>query len=210
MIRAARVAVADSDGDGVPDIGVVPASGTSADLVILGSSGQIRREIGLPGMLTDGALIAGTNDGFVIADESGGAAWGVNGGFSVRLFFPYEAHYAEGLDLLGISGAAAFAPRMGGGRLVIVNAKAEQLVSAFPFGFDPYGRWSLARMELDGATSLVFSGPEGTKRLGQYDLGQTGWTDVTFADLERSVLTQSSGRMSDDPMYQAYDLWPRK
>ncbi len=207
--RGARAAVADVDGDGIPEIGVVTASGTNAEAVVLGRNGQVRYQFMLPGTFTDGALIVGTDDGFVIADESGGAAWGINSAFEVKLFFPYESHYAEGLDLMAVSGATAFAPRMGGGRLVIVNANGEQLVSAFPFGLEPYGRWSLARMELDGQTSLVFSGPEGTKSLNQYELGQTGWTDVTFADLERSVLTQSSGQMTGDMNVISYGTWPQ-
>ena len=60
----------------------------------------------------------------------------------------------------------------------------------------------------DGAW-IVFSGPEGTKRIPTNAIGQTGWEGVSFDALASSVLVQSSGSRTDDPAYESYDLWPR-
>jgi subtilisin family serine protease len=207
--RGARVAVTDWNGDGAPEIGVVPATGSPAVFVLLGRDGQIRARMDLPGAFSDGALVAGTDDGFVVADERGGTAWGIASDMTARMFFPYEQGYAGGLDLLAAGGEAAFAPRNGGGRLVISNAYGKQLVSAFPFGFELSGRWSLARAGIGDAIRLVFSGPGGTKWISMDELGQTGWTDVLFADLERTTLVDSGGGRTEELSWHVYDAWPQ-
>ena len=127
----------------------------------------------------------------------------------MHAFFPYESHYQSGIDLLSVGGGAAVASRDGGGRLVISNAKGEQIVSAFPFGLEPSGRWSLARMTAQDGEWIVFSGPSGTKRIPTSAIGQIGWEDVSFDVLSNSTLLQSSGRPTSDVSYDIYDLWPR-
>lgn len=205
--RGAHVSVTDVDGDGSPEIGIVPASGEAAEFVLAGRDGQIRSHLQLPGSFMDGGLVAGTSDGFVIADADGGTAWGVDADLITKVFYPYESHYKGGVDLLSVSGAAAFAPRSGGGRLVITNARGEQLVSAFPFGFEPDGRWSLARMTDRVSTYMVFSGPSGTKRLDHLQLGQLGWEDVTLAQMEMSEILQSTGGPTTNINYRFYDTF---
>lgn len=203
-MRGVRLAITDMDEDGSLEIGAVPATGDRPEFVLLSWDGRIRDRIALPGTLKNGALVVGTDDGFVVADADGGAAWGIDRNLTVRRFYPYEAQYADGLDVLSVSGAAAFAPRNGGGRLVIANAKGEQLVSAFPFGMEPSGRWSLAIMESEEDSWIVFSGPSGTKRIGTSVMGQIGWEDVSFDTMASSHMIQSSGIRADSPAYVEY------
>jgi hypothetical protein len=207
--RGARAVFVDINEDGTPEIAVVPATGDIAEWTLLGRDGQIRSQGELPGELVDGALIAGIDGGFMIADESGGQAWGVDGELIAHAFYPYESHYDLGLDLLEIDGAAAFAPRMSGGRLVITNVMGDQLVSAFPFGIDVSGRWSVAKIMVGDAVDLVFSGTSGTKKLDSKHLGQTGWQDVSFTELMEASLTLSSGKSTDQVQYRLYDEWPQ-
>jgi len=159
-------------------------------------------------VFTDGALVAGVNGGFVIADESGGRAWGVDRQRIVHAFYPYGPQYDLGLDLLEIDGAAAFAPRMSGGRLVIADVTGAQIVSAFPFGIDASGRWAVAKTNNGGTVDLIFSGTSGTKKLDSKHLGQTGWEDIPFLELTGGSLTLSSGRATYDATYRIYDEWP--
>jgi subtilisin family serine protease len=204
----AVAAFSDLDGDGTPEVGTVQASGVGDEVAIYGRDGQERTRVKLGASFTDGALIVGVDDGFVVADPNSGRAWGIDRSFAVHPFFPYESVYSGGLDLLAISGAAAFAPRNGGGRLVVSNADGVQLVSAFPFGTAPSGRWSLAKAVQGGSTSLILSGPSGTKEIGANAIGQIGWKDVSFSDLEHMMLTLSDGRPGTATSTRAYDAWP--
>ena len=207
--RGANVAVADIDGDGVPEIGIVSATGNKAEVYFYRADGSLIRAIDLPGTFTNGAVIAGADDGFVIADYLDGVAWAVNADYDVRTFYPYEAQYQEGFDVLSIAGAVAFAPTYGGGRLVISSANGEQLVSAFPFGTDTEGRWSLAKMTDKDGEWLVFSGSVGSKRIHTSAIGQTGWEDVTIDQLSdpSANLILSGGRGMSDQMYLYFDEW---
>lgn len=207
--RGARVAFVDINEDGTPEIVVVPATGDTAEWTLLGRDGQVRSQGQLTGELVDGALIAGITGGFVVADESGGRAWGVDGELIAHSFYPYGAHYDLGLDVLEIDGAAAFAPRMSGGRLVITDVTGNQLVSAFPFGVDASGRWSVAKIRVGDMVDLIFSGTSGTKKLDSKHLGQTGWEDVPFSELVDASLTLSSGKSTDQVQYRLYDEWPK-
>ena len=205
----AVAALSDLDGDGTPEIAVVPASGVGNEAVIYGRDGQERKRLILAEAFQNGALVVGTADGFVVADPNTGRAWGIDRDLVPRTFYPYGPQYANGMDLLAISGAAAFSPRNGGGRLVVTNALGIQLVSAFPFGMLPSGRWSLARAVDDSGTYLVLSGLEGTKRIPASAIGQIGWNDVSLSELERMTLTLSDGRPGEEMTYRTYDSWPR-
>ncbi|MBD3251230.1 S8 family serine peptidase [Candidatus Uhrbacteria bacterium] len=207
-LRGAHVAFTDPDQDGIPEIAVVPASGTIPEWVLLGRDGQFRSQGLFPGPITDGALVAGVHDGFVIADPNGGNAWGIDGQETVHPILPYGPDYHLGLDLLEIDNEAAFAPRMSGGRLVITNVRGEQLVSAFPFGVETVGRWAVAKMLRPDGMYLVFSGTAGTKALHHKSLGQTGWEAVSFELLEQSPLILSSGRYTEELSVKQYDSWP--
>ncbi|MCW1892114.1 MAG: S8 family serine peptidase [Candidatus Uhrbacteria bacterium] len=206
-VRGAHAAIGDKENDGEPEIAVVPASGTSADFVLYASDGNELARLALPGLLVDGATVASVAGGYVVADANGGAAWGIDADLVIRRFYPYEAHYTNGLDLLTVQHAAAFAPRQGGGRLVISDVRGKQLVSAFPFGTEPDGRWSLARMDASDGSFIVFSGPMGNKRVSVEAMGQLGWTPVSFDDLSVSRITLSSGMRTQDPMIQSYGTW---
>jgi hypothetical protein len=206
-VRGARVAIGDMDENGEPEIAIVPASGIRADVVIYASDGSERNRMVLPGGLIDGALITPVAGGYVAADADGGSAWGIDAGTAIHTFYPYESHYANGVDLLTIQNAAAFAPRNGGGRLVISDVYGRQLVSAFPFGTEPDGRWSLARMDALDGSFIVLSGPVGSKRVGVEVIGQLGWTPVSFDQLSASRITLSSGMRTDDPFAQSYGTW---
>lgn len=206
-LRGAHVAIGDMDENGEPEIAVVPASGTGADFVLYASDGSERARLVLADRLVDGALVTAVSGGYVAADADGGAAWGIDAQLTIRLFYPYEAHYANGLDLLTVQRAAAFAPRNGGGRLVISNVLGEQLVSAFPFGTEPDGRWSLARMDATDGSFIVLSGPMGSKRVGVEVMGQLGWEPVSFDQLAASHITLSSGMRTQDPHTQSYGNW---
>lgn len=205
--RGARAAFVDIDEDGVPEVAVVPASGERSDWALLGKDGQVRVRGEFPGGLSDGALVAGVRGGFVAADASGGRAWGVDAELIVHTFYPYGAGYGQGFDMLEIDGHAAFAPRKGGGRLVITDVYGKQAISAFPFGVDVSGRWALAKTRGGQVTHLLFSGPLGTKKLGSKELGQTGWQDVSFHELESMDLVLSSGQYTDTPSVRTHDEW---
>jgi subtilisin family serine protease len=205
----AIAAFSDLDGDGTPEIAVVRASGAGNEAVIYGRDGQERKRLILPETFKDGALVVGTADGFVIADPNSGRAWGVDRDVVVRVFYPYGPSYANGMDLLAISGAAAFSPRNGGGRLVVTDAQGTQLVSAFPFGEKPSGRWSLARGTSANGMRLILSGLSGTKMIPADAIGQIGWTDVSFAELEGMRLSLSDGHPGTLPTLRLYDAWPR-
>jgi len=206
--RGARATFTDINEDGMPEIAVVPATGDQTDWTILSRDGQIQSQGALPGVFTDGALVAGVNGGFIIADESGGRAWGVDRQLITHAFYPYGPQYDLGLDLLEIDGAAAFAPRMSGGRLVITDVTGTQIVSAFPFGIDASGRWAVAKTNNGGMVDLIFSGTSGTKKLDSKHLGQTGWEDIPFLELTVGSLTLSSGKTTNDVTYRIYDEWP--
>lgn len=205
-VRGIRAAIGDIDQDGQPEIGVVPASGKDAEFVMYRSNGDEIARL-LLGSLVDGALITAVDGGFVVADGSGGSAWGIDSDLMVRLFFPYEEHYKNGMDLLTIQNQAAFAPRNGGGRLVISDVKGVQLVSAFPFGLEPYGRWSLAKMDASDGSYIVFSGPDGNKRIAVETIGQLGWDPVTFEALSLARITLSSGLRTENQSIQSYGSW---
>jgi hypothetical protein len=205
--RGANVSISDINDDGQPEIAVVPASGEEADLVIYQSNGDEVTRMTLPGTLVDGALITAVEGGFVIADANGGTAWGVDADLTVRTFYPYEVHYRNGLDLMTIQNQAAFAPRNGGGRLVISDVNGTQIVSAFPFGLEPSGRWSLAKTTSAEGSFVVFSGPIGNKRIGVEAIGQLGWQQVSFETLSLSHITLSSGLRTEDPTIQSYGKW---
>lgn len=205
--RGAHATIGDMDNDGEPEIAVVPASRNQAFVVLYRPDGEEIARIDLPGVLTNGALITAVDGGYVVADADGGAAWGIDGQRNVRRFFPYGEQYRNGMDLLTIQRQAAFAPRNGGGRMVIADVRGLQLVSAFPFGMEPSGRWSLAKMDADDGSFIVFSGPTGSKHIGVEVIGQIGWQPVTFEQLAAAKITLSSGMRTDDLFVQSYGTW---
>lgn len=208
--RGAYVSIGDMNSDGNPEVAVVPASGSIAEVSIFDTDGHRLSHIQLPGSFVDGGLVAAVDGGFIVADADGGDAWGIDSALHIWTFRPYGSGYTNGVDMLGVSGAAVFAPRNGGGRLVAMDVYGNQLVSAFPFGLAPSGRWSLARIERNGSAALILSGPAGTKDIPTVALGQQGWEDISFADLENVPIMQSSGQWANDPLYRLYDSWPRK
>ncbi|MFA5129344.1 MAG: S8 family peptidase [Patescibacteria group bacterium] len=207
--RGAHAVIGDMNTDGAPEIAVVPASGSVAEISIFNADGKRLVHIALPDAFTDGGLAAAVDGGFVVADADGGEAWGIDTDLHIWTFHPYETVYHGGMDILGLSGAAIFAPRNGGGRLVAYDVHGNELVSAFPFGTKPSGRWSLARIEYDGLVSVVLSGPAGTKAIPTKGIGQIGWQDVSVDVLMNSTIMQSSGQYANDPVYRLYDTWPR-
>ncbi|OGL73300.1 hypothetical protein A3E39_01135 [Candidatus Uhrbacteria bacterium RIFCSPHIGHO2_12_FULL_60_25] len=209
--RGARAVFSDTDADGSPEIVVVPASGRELTYVVYTLDGRERRRSTIVRDLVNGALITAVTGGVVIADQSGGRAWGVLHDGTATLFRPYGNAYRTGLDLLSVSGAAAFAPRGGGGHLMVTDVKGRRLVSAFPFGTSARGRWSLARLPASPSrpASLVVSGPLGSRVLDVARLGATGWSAITFKDLEAAKPVTSSGRSSGDANLRIYDEWPR-
>jgi hypothetical protein len=206
-VRGAHVAIGDMDENGEPEIAVVPASGRGADFVLYASDGSEYARLVLSDGLIDGGLVTAVSGGYVAADADGGAAWGIDAYLTIRPFYPYEERYTNGVDLLTVQHAAAFAPRHGGGRLVISNVYGEQLVSAFPFGTEPDGRWSLARMDAADGSFIVLSGPMGNKRVSVEAMGQLGWEPVSFDQLSASHITLSSGMRTQDPFTQSYGNW---
>lgn len=206
-VRGAYATIGDMDENGEPEIAVVPASGHDADFVLYASDGSEYARLVLSDRLADGALVTAVSGGYVVADADGGTAWGIDATRTIRTFYPYEEHYANGLDLITVQHAAAFAPRHGGGRLVISNVYGEQLVSAFPFGTEPDGRWSLARMDATDGSFIVLSGPMGNKRVSVEAMGQLGWEPVSFDQLSASRITLSSGMRTQDPLIQSYGNW---
>lgn len=208
-IRGAHAAFSDLDGDGTPEIAVVNASGRMITWVVYGRDGNERKRGTLPVLFTDGALVASVHGGFVIADQNGGNAYGLDDVFSLHQFYPYGPNYNLGMDLLAVSDAVAFAPRQGGGRLLITDVTGKSLVNAFPFGMEESGRWSVARVGLGGYESLVFSGPAGSKQLNTKLLGNEGWQDIAFSELESaSTIITSAGTMSTETLLRRYDTWP--
>jgi hypothetical protein len=175
--------------------------------LIIKSNGDELARISLPGSFINGGLVTAVDGGFVVADADGGTAWGIDSQLAVRMFYPYELQYQNGVDLLTIQHQAAFAPRNGGGRLVISDVHGAQLVSAFPFGLEADGRWSLARMDASDGSFIVFSGPSGSKRIGVNVIGQLGWESVSFEALSVAKITLSSGKRTQDPMIQSYGTW---
>ncbi len=206
--HGAMTAFSDLDGDGTPEIAAIPASGSVTEMVIYGRDGQERKRISLPYPAADGAVIVGTVDGFVAADPNTGQAWGIDRSFVVHPFLPYGPNYKNGMDLVAIGGEAGFVPRNGGGRLVVSNADGVQLVSAFPFGMTPSGRWSIATAVMNGKTMLIMSGLSGTKMIASDTLGQIGWQDVTFGELEQMAIRSSVGMLGETTSTRAYDVWP--
>jgi len=206
--RGAHVSIGDIDLDGVPEVIAVPATGKVAEWAVFDREGAEIKRGTLGTIVKDGMLSASALGGFVIADPNGGRAWGMSDSYEPGLFYPYGSRYVAGLDLLAISGATAFAPRNGGGRLVITDVHGKILVSAFPFGVTHSGRWALARMYAGNLESLVFSGPVGSVRLDSKELGQIGWETVTLADLEAAMIVTSSGEFSSETSLRKYDSWP--
>lgn len=207
-MRGARAAFTDMDGDGSPEIIAVPATGSAGDWALYGRDGQeIRRGIiGMP--LKNGAVAAGVRNGFVLADPNGGMAWGYDRSFAETVFYPFGKTYAGGMDMLGVSDAAAFVPSNGTGHLAITDAAGNLLVNVFPFGTAATGRWSLARMTIQSTGFLVMSGPLGSLRLDDKKLGKDGWIQATLDDLATYPFLTSSGFFTEDPLFRRYDTWP--
>lgn len=209
--RGARAVFTDTDADGIPEIVVVPASGRELTYAIYALDGRERRRTTVARDLVNGTLVASVTGGVVIADQNGGRAWGVAHDGTVTSFRPYGPAYRAGLDLLAISGVAAFVPRGGGGHLMATDVKGRRLVSVFPFGTSARGRWSLARLPAVSTRpeSLVVSGPLGSSVLNAARLGATGWATITLKDLETAKPVTSAGRASGDAAVRIYDEWSR-
>lgn len=206
--RGARAAFTDLNGDGTPEIFVVPASGRDLEWVWYGLDGQELKRGTLVKDLKGGVLLAAVGDGgVVLAEAGGGRAWGLSSDMKATEFHPYGPVFNAGLDLLGIAGAAAFAPRGGGGHLVVTDVKGRTLVAAFPFGVSARGRWSLARLPTASGRpeSLVLSGPLGSRYLDASKLGPTGWRDIGLQDLEAAKPLTSSGRAMGDASVRQYE-----
>lgn len=109
--------------------------------------------------------------GFIVAEMNGGRAWGIGETGTVTPFAPYGKSYRAGLEFVAVPGGAAFAPRGGGGHLVVFNTAGQRLVSAFPFGKTARGRWSV---KVQGVT-LMMSGPKGSLSHDLTTLGPDGW-----------------------------------
>lgn len=209
--RGARAIFIDTDKNGIPEIFVAPASGHDFTWVLYGLDGKELKRGLVTRDLKDGTLVAAVQGGAVVADAGGGRAWGVADSMKTTLFYPYGTAYRAGLDLLAVSGAAAFAPRGGGGHLMITDAAGRRLVSVFPFGTSARGRWSLARLPQTTArlASLVLSGPVGNRFLDSSKLGPLGWRDISLKDLEAAKPVVSGGSSSGDASVRVYDEWPR-
>ena len=209
--RGARAVFTDTDKNGIPEIFVAPASGHDLTWALYDLNGKELKRGLLARDLKDGTLVAGVRGGMVIADAGGGRAWGIADDMKTTLFYPYGAAYQAGLDLLAISGAAAFAPRGGGGHLMITDVTGRRLVSVFPFGALARGRWSLARLALSQTrpAALVMSGPAGNRFLDSSKLGAVGWQDISLNDLETAQPVVSGGSWSGDAYVRVYDEWPR-
>lgn len=211
--RGARASFTDVDGDGVPEIAIVPASGVQAEWALFTPTGEIIARAILSRDMKNGLIVAGSDGGFVVADPHGGRAWGVagmpDGARKTTLFYPYGTAYHAGLDAVAVPGAVAFSPLGGGGHLMATDWAGRVLVSVFPFGKDARGRWSLARILQGGIPSLLFSGPSGNRYLDLTRLGAQGWQDIGLQTLETITPLRGSSGAPEGPTQALFDVWPR-
>lgn len=208
--RGARAVFTDVNNDGVVEIVAAPASGKVAEWAVFSKEGTVQSRAVLARDVRDGVLIATAGDGFVVADPNGGRAWGVDQKTGAAILFsPYGTAYKAGLDMVSVPGGVAFAPRGGGGHLMVMDRLGNRLVSAFPFGKTARGRWSVARIGDGSATnpiSLVMSGPRGSQVLHVNQLGSAGWQPLDLAALEAARPVGSSGRSGGVAGELVYDI----
>ena len=119
-------------------------------------------------------------DGFVVIENIGGRAWGVEANGATTLFYPYGQTYKTGLNAVAVPGGVAFAPRGGGGHLMVTDLIGRRLVSAFPFGKDPRGQWSVAVTAAQPGKpgELVMSGPLCARAIPLDRIGADGWQQI--------------------------------
>lgn len=118
--------------------------------------------------------------GLMLAEGTGGRAWGIAPNGTVTLLHPYGTGYRAGLSAVAVPGGVAFAPRGGGGHLVVMDLGGHRLISVFPFGKEARGRWSVAVTPASATApaELVMSGPLGARALALDRLGAEGWRSV--------------------------------
>jgi subtilisin family serine protease len=165
--------------------GVVPeasSSPASSDMRAVTAA-----DILMKGLASGRGIRVAVGDGFVVADTAGGRAWGVAANGTVTPFFPYGTAYRAGLDVVAVPGGAAFAPRGGGGHVVVMDVAGVRLASLFPFGKEVRGRWDVAVLPATGddPAELVMSGPFGSKAVLLSHIHADGWRDISLAELER-------------------------
>lgn len=116
-------------------------------------------------------------DGFIVAESKGGRAWGVEADGKTTLFYPYGQTYRAGLNAVAIPGGIAFAPKGGGGHLMVTDLIGRRLVSAFPFGKEARGSWSVSvTPPTQGVLAeLVMTGPSGSRAIPLDRIGAEGW-----------------------------------
>jgi subtilisin family serine protease len=161
-MRGASVAMADTDGDGVQEIILAPASGKAGDWAVYGIDGALRAKGTVAKNLKNGLHVAADAGGLFLADPDGGRAWSVALSGKTTLFYPYGSAYHAGLDLVAVRHGAAFTPHGGGGHFTVMDRAGSRIASAFPFGKTARGRWTLA---LKADSTLLMSGPNGSVML---------------------------------------------
>lgn len=209
--RGARTAFTDVDADGISEVAVVAASGRIADWAVFTLDGSLRSRGTFARDIRDGLLIADAGSGFIAADPNGGRAWGVASGFKPTLLRPYGATYRAGIDLVAVPGGVAFAPKGGGGHVVVMTMNGQRLASLFPFGKDARGRWSVVRTRSGGGhdASLVLSGPLGMKSIDLDRIGSDGWKDLTKGEFDAASPHGALGVPGAASGERWYDAWPK-